>query len=279
MQKIIVEDVVRVLHSWAPAVLAESWDNVGLIVGHSSRPVQQIMTCLTLTPDVADEAISKGADLVVSHHPLLFRPVQQLTSNSDEGELLLKLIEGGVAVYSPHTSYDSAFDGINQQLAELFGLKSVQPLREIQLDEDELKDFDGDGDTDDLIGSGRWGHLAEAISLKQLLATIKQKLNVENLQFVGSVDNTVQRVGIACGSAAEFMTDAKRKRCDVLVTGEARFHACLEARSLGINLVLAGHYATERPAMQVLADRLASYFPQVDVWASSVESDPLQWDC
>ena len=106
---------------------------------------------------------------------------------------------------------------------------------------------------------------------------VKQALQIDHTWFVGDTASKIRRVGIACGAAAEFMDDAARHDCDVLLTGEARFHACLEARTRGIALVLPGHYPTERPAMESLAERLANQFPDLNVWASSVEADPVQW--
>ncbi|MCP4507454.1 MAG: Nif3-like dinuclear metal center hexameric protein, partial [Fuerstiella sp.] len=112
-----VSDVIAFLEKFAPPALAEDWDNVGLLVGREAVVVQQVMTCLTLTPDVGAEAVRRGVQLVVSHHPVLFRGTKKITDATSEGRMLLQLIENGLAVYSPHTSFDSAELGINQQLA------------------------------------------------------------------------------------------------------------------------------------------------------------------
>ncbi|WP_299465896.1 Nif3-like dinuclear metal center hexameric protein [uncultured Gimesia sp.] len=126
-----VAEIQDYLAHLAPPDLAESWDNVGLLTGDPAQKVEQILTCLTLTPDVAAEAISAGADLIICHHPILFRPVQQITSASIEGKMLLDLIQTKIAVYSPHTSYDSAERGINWQLAQLLGLEEIGILRPV----------------------------------------------------------------------------------------------------------------------------------------------------
>ncbi len=260
----IVSDIVNFLEGFAPPELAEDWDNTGLLVGADGDEVTSIMTCLTLTPDVAAEAIEKQAGLIVTHHPILFRGVQQITGRNSEGQMLLDLIRAGVAVYSPHTSYDSALAGINQQLAESLGLSDIKPLRP----NEEAKPA---------IGSGRYGGLPAAMTLGELIERVKPIVQVEQTWYVGDLAKSVQRVGIACGSAAEFMRDAATSGCDVLLTGEARFHSCLEARTLDIALILPGHYATERPAMESLAQRLTAEFPTLPVWASESESDPLSW--
>ncbi|MEW4529712.1 Nif3-like dinuclear metal center hexameric protein [Maioricimonas sp. JC845] len=265
-----IHDVVTWLEGFAPLELAEDWDNVGLLLGDTRRPAKRIMTCLTLTLDVAEEAIREQVDLVVSHHPILFRPVQRLTFATAEGELVQRLIAAGISVYSPHTAFDSAADGINAGLSRLFGLADVQPLRP-------AAGTDSSESGTETLGSGRFGRLPEATDLAGFLELVKEKLGVSHLQFVGDPGRRIEQVAVACGSAAEFLRDAARLGCDVLLTGEARFHACLEARDLEIAMVLPGHYASERPAVEELAGRIGQQFNNLDVWASRVESDPVKW--
>lgn len=268
-----VQQVCDFLRSLAPLALAEDWDNVGLLVGDEHGAARRVMTCLTLTPDVAEEAVREGAELIVTHHPVLFHPVGRLTSDTSEGRTLLRLIAAGVAVYSPHTAFDSAADGINRQLAELFDLQDVAPLRPTSAR--------GPGDDParsvGALGAGRLGRLARATTLGAFVALVKERLGVAGVCYVGDGDRRIDRIAIACGSAAEFVPDAKAQGCDVLLTGEARFHACLEAREAGMALVLSGHYATERPGVERLAQRLAVEFPGLAVWASRDETDPVQW--
>src|SRR5688500_14445106 len=111
-----IQHICDFLAEFAPPPLAEDWDNIGLLVGDAGRPVRRIMTCLTVTAASAEEAVQEGADLVVSHHPLPFRPLKQITSQSTVGQLLLRLIAAGIAVHSSHTAFDSAATGINQRL-------------------------------------------------------------------------------------------------------------------------------------------------------------------
>lgn len=373
-----IADLVAFLERFAPPALAEEWDNVGLLTGDRQRETHSILTCLTLTPDVAREAIDRKAGLIVSHHPILFRPVQRITADDADGRVLLDLISAGIAVYSPHTAYDSAADGINEQLARNLGLTQIEPLRPLPaaeqckivcfvprshlaavqealwtagagvIDEYSKCSFvvDGAGSfegsaasnpavgqaqqfeevaearvevvcparlvpealcqmrsahpyeepacdvyplkaTDARRGSGRMGLVANSesaekaaaagIRLSDLLSLMKMKLPVSNLPFVGDLQQPIRRVAIACGSGGEFLSSAIAKKCDVLLTGEARFHTCLEARGAGVGLVLAGHYATERPAMEYLAARLSREFPGISACASEVERDPIQW--
>ena len=130
LKMVSVNEVCQVLQQLAPLSSEESWDNVGLLLGRAERPVNRIMTCLTLTPNVAFEAIGRNVQMIVTHHPVMFRAVKSITGETLEGRLLLDLIEAGIAVYSPHTAFDNADEGINQWLAESFGLALIEPLRQ-----------------------------------------------------------------------------------------------------------------------------------------------------
>jgi dinuclear metal center YbgI/SA1388 family protein len=257
-----ISDVFAFLRELAPLELAESWDNVGHLWGDAQIAVSRVMTCLTLSPDLAEEAIRGRAELIVVHHPILFRPVQRLTQETPEGRMLLALARQGVTVYCAHTAYDNAPEGINHQLADRLGLEAVGPLR-----------FPNSADQHP--GIGRMGRLPQARSLAELLAEVERQLGVAELQFVGPQDTRVERVAIACGSGGEFIEDALQQGCQVLLTGEARFHSCVEARERGLGLILLGHFASEQPAMQRLADQIRQRFPTLEVWSSRVECDPL----
>ena len=260
-----LSEIIAFFDQFAPRELSEDWDNVGLLLGDRLAGVQKILTCLTLTPDIAAEAIEDGIDLIVSHHPILFRAVKRITADTTDGRMILNLIAASVSVFSPHTRYDSAVGGINQQLAELLELIDIRVIRPL------------DPAIPDSNGAGRYGSLPQPASLGEFAVLVRDRLKLAHVQFSGDPDQTLRTVGVACGSAAEFMSDAQQLGCDALLTGEARFHACLEAQSRRIGLVQAGHYGTERPAMENLASILGNEFPQLEVTASAVERDPVQW--
>jgi dinuclear metal center YbgI/SA1388 family protein len=371
-----IADIVAFLERFAPLDLAEEWDNVGLLAGDRGRETQAVLTCLTLTPEVAREAIERRAGLVVTHHPVLFRAVKRLTADDPQGAMLLEMIAAGIAVYSPHTAYDSAAEGINQQLARRLGLTEIEPLRPLPtpgrckivcfvprshlapvqealwsagagvIGEYSKCRFvvDGTGTFEgsevarpaagqaqqfeevaearlevvcperlvpealrrlraahpyeepacdvyplqaDAVrrGSGRTGLLAATDAagapvrhtLADFVELVKTRLAVAEAPFAGDPHQLIARVAVACGSGGEFLSAAVSRKCDVLLTGEARFHTCLEARASGTGLVLAGHYATERPAMEHLAAVLTREFPGLIAWASQSERDPIEW--
>ena len=244
--------------------LAEDWDNVGLLVGDSSRGVSRVMTCLTATSEVVDEAVEERADLIITHHPLPFRPLKRITADDTVGSILLTVIQAGIAVFSPHTAFDSAEEGINRRLADGLGVRRAEPLVPLENDPQGL-------------GAGRYGQLDRPTPLAEVGGRLKQLVDVDRLRMVGRPDRTVHSVAVACGAAGEFLASAHRAGCDLLVLGEATFHTCLEARALDVALLLPGHYASERFAVEGLAELLAKRLPAIQVWASRAESDPLDW--
>jgi dinuclear metal center YbgI/SA1388 family protein len=361
-----IGDVIDHLEQFAPPSLPADWDNVGLLLGDRKGTVERIMTCLTVTPETAEEAVRSGAQLVVTHHPVLFRAVKRLTSDTAEGQMLLSFLRAGVAVYSPHTALDNTQGGINDLIARRLGLTSVEPLRRQaggpqfkvvvfvpDADLGRVSDamfaagagrigqysqcsfrlagtgtFFGSEATNPTVGqkgrreevaewrlevvcpaeslenvvramrrshsyeepafdvyplqsmpsggAGRIGRLPAAAPLEQIAQRAKDALHANLVQMVGAPDRIVERVAVVCGAGGEFLPDALWAKADVFLTGEMRFHDCLAARSQGLALLLAGHYATERLGVEELAGQLQIRWPELTVWAARTESDPVQ---
>jgi dinuclear metal center YbgI/SA1388 family protein len=253
--------IAAFLEEIAPIRLAEEWDNVGLLVGRRERDVKKLMTCLTVTPESAAEAIEAGVDLIVTHHPMPFRPVQQVTDDTTVGRILLDLIAANIAIYSSHTAFDSAAGGVNDRIAAGLDLCDILPL---------IPHSEGQG-------AGRRGRLEKPIALGDLGKRLKAFLSIEHLQVVGQPERIIHSVAIGCGAADELLGAAQENGCDAMILGEARFHTCLEAQATGMGLLLPGHYASERFAMVCLANILGREFPDVEVWASRRENDPIEW--
>lgn len=261
---VTTRDICEFLESLAPLELAEDWDNVGLLVGRRDQDVRKVMTTLTVTPESVSEAVKEEVDLIVAHHPLPFRPLARLTDDTVPGRLLLDLIGRRIAVYSPHTAFDSAADGINQQLANRLQLTETKPLVPC-------------ADHPSGLGSGRYGKLIHASQLGHVANCVRSILLLGHLRMVGDPTRLISLVAVACGSGGQLLDAAHGNECDLLLTGETNFHTCLEAQAIGVALLLTGHYASERFAVEVLARKIAEKFCDIQVWASRHESDPLQW--
>ena len=194
----------------APLALAESWDNVGLLVGDRRTTLSRAMTCLTLSPHVVAEAVQQSADLVIAHHPLPFKPLSKITSDTLTGSMLLDLISGGVAVYSAHTAFDSAAAGINQTWAQRLGLQSIAPLVE----------SDVGSEVENSLGSGRWGELPEPLDVEQLIARASDA-KWEQVEAVGECEEYRAEIGDDHGTALVYE--------DTLVHGSMLAEQCSDA--------------------------------------------------
>ncbi len=260
---ISVEKIVQWMSELAPLHLSEAWDNTGLLLGDPSRAVERVMTCLTLSEDCVGEAVDREADLVVSHHPLPFHPLAKITTTEETGRRVWELASHAISVYSPHTAWDSAEHGINAQLAAAVGAVDSRPL--IPRPEPELA----------MVGTGRLASLAPAISFQELVRLLKSRIPAARLRGV-TTDRPIASVALACGSGGSLVEHAVQAGADVLVTGEATYHACLEAKASGMGVLMLGHFASERFAMERLASRLQAAFPTTVVWAAQCESDPVR---
>lgn len=223
----------------APLELAEDWDNVGLLAGHPDREVERVLCALDLTPDVVAEAVERDCQLVVTHHPILFRGRKNLCETDAEGRMLCALVRANLSMIALHTNYDNAHPGVNDALAGRLGLQSVEALENgMRL-----------GETD--LGT-----------LSALEARVSEALSAPVRRY-GAPDAPVRRVAVLGGSGGGFAEQARQAGADCYVTGEISYHAGLDAAQNGLCVLEAGHGPTERPgilalscALQRAADRV-----------------------
>ena len=243
-----LKEIYGYLKELAPLELAEDWDNPGLLVD-CGRPVERILTCLDITGPVVREAQEKGCDLVVSHHPVIFRPLKAL----QEGQVPCLLLKAGISAICMHTNLDAAPGGVNDTLAQRMGLREVEPFAE---------------------GMGRIGWINE-MSAHQLAQETARVLHARVQWADGG--KPIRRLALITGSGGSMLEDAIRAGADALLTGEASHHAALDALAAGVTLVAAGHYATEFPVAQTLATRLGDRFRNLEVLVSETDRDPYHY--
>lgn len=271
-----VKDIAEWMESLAPLRLSAEWDNTGLLLGDSQREVKRVMTCLTLTPESVEEAVIGSADLVISHHPLPFRPLKKITADDSTGRMLWQLASAGVSVYCPHTAWDSAANGINAQLASRLNLKKVLPLI---AEKPRIQSAVGDSESDshsnrETLGTGRAGDLEREHSLAEVAELISRTVPHCRPRVVDA-GHTIVRVGIVCGSGGSLIEAAVGNECDLFLTGEATFHQCLEAKGAGLSMLMIGHFASEKFAMDRLAGLCKTEFSDLEAWGSVNETDPV----
>ena len=238
-----VAEIMNVMEAWAPKRLAESWDNPGLLVGSPARRVTKVMTCLDVLESTADEAIEKGCGLIIAHHPVIFRGQKHLRTDLPLGRLLQKLLANDIPVIAAHTNLDITDGGVNDVLAERIGLQSLKPFVIT--------------DTGDSLG--RVGETEVPLSLREFAEEVRERLGADHVRLVRPFDEKekpIRKVALCSGSGAEFIDKAVFAGANVYVTGDVKYHDAQKAVQQGINVIDAGHFATEFPVVKVLADYL-----------------------
>lgn len=258
-----VNDILNFVETLAPRELKMDWDNVGLNCGHADRPVHRILVALDPFEHVCREAKEIGADLLVTHHALIWKP-GFITDRDTQGRNTLFLIENGIAHINAHTNLDCAPGGVNDTLAETLGLQDIQVVSPAGTDE-QGRDY----------GLLRMG-VTEQQDLCTFMAAVKEKLGCAGLRYV-NCGKPVHKVAVGGGACAGFMAQAVSAGCDTFVTADVRYNQFWDAQDLGINLIDAGHFHTENPVCQVLADKIARQFPELTVIISKNHRDTMNF--
>ncbi len=259
-----VGDVLQLIESLAPRYMKMDWDNVGLLCGSSKQPVTKILVALDPFEHVCKEASDIGAQLIVTHHPLIFRPLHALTDDTATSRGILHLCSHGISAINAHTNLDCAPGGVNDVLACTLGLKNVQVIHPEGVDE-----------------AGRpWGLLrcgeVSQQSLEDFLSVVKENLHCEGLRYAdGGV--SVHKVAVGGGSCAGEMQDALDAGCDTFVTADIKYNQFWDAKEMGLNLIDAGHFPTENPVCAYLAEQLSSAFPEIAVEISKTHADCMKF--
>ena len=348
-----------------PLNLAYDWDNVGLLVGDSNQDINKIMVVLEANEKVIDEAIEKNVDLIITHHPFIFSKLNKLVTTDFKGNLIYKLIRNNISIYSMHTNFDIAFDGLNDYFVEMLnlqnskilditnketlyklavyvpkthvdsvriaignagaghlgnykecsfsiegegrfkpceganpyigkegGLESVHeikietivtqrvlgrvisamlkshPYEEVAYD---LYKLENKGPS---VGLGRYGKLNESITLKELCLDLKSKLNMEHIRVVGDLDDKINKVAIVTGSGADMVKKAYKAGCDVLITGDMKYHDAQDSIDMGMKVIDCGHFDTEKVFTDIMFDYISDNF-ELDVIKSEVNLNPF----
>ncbi len=264
-----IQKIYNFLCDFAPPQLAESWDNIGLQVGNLQDEVSKALISLDLTEEVLWEAVDKDAHLVITHHPLFFKPIQCLDDSQVTTRLARLASNMDITVLSFHTNLDATQNGLNDLLAKQLGLKNCAALIASQ-DPKKPK-----------AGLGRVGKLSKKISLQDLLEKISSKLKLDNIRYAGSPNHQVQKVAVMTGSGAGFFNEALAAGADVLVTGDLKYHQALDAIAQGICIIDIGHFAGEIGMVQLVAEKLKAWAKKqqytLEVFETQSQSDPIKY--
>ena len=248
------KDILQFIESIAPTELKMDWDNVGLLCGRGDKEVRTVLVALDPFPHVCDEAIEVGADLLVTHHPLIFEGLKAVTDQTTVGQAIMKLIGNDITAINAHTNLDCAEGGVNDTLAQQLELTDVS-----------------------VIGSE---HLLRAGNYESTLPTflehIKAKLGCQGLRYVDG-GKPVSRVAVGGGSCGSELMEVIDAGCDTFVTADIKYNQFWDAKAFGINLIDAGHFQTENPVCAVLAEKIQAAFPEIKVILAKKHSDCMKF--
>ena len=253
----LCSNVMELIEQIAPPHTALSFDNIGLLVGSKNMQLQSILLALDITNNVIDEAIHLGANLIITHHPFIFSSIKNITTNSHVGRMAIKLIKNDIAVFTAHTNLDISSIGTNATLFDMLNLTNKRLILEE-------------------IGLGLIGSTAPT-TLEAYATYVRDLFKVESMRYIGEKNHKICTVGISTGAFDRTIINiAKDKNCDVLITGDVKYHDAHEAIASGLALIDATHYATENIVLPSLKKYLKAHMPSVKVAISTVNLQPFR---
>ncbi|MDR1560132.1 MAG: Nif3-like dinuclear metal center hexameric protein [Clostridiales bacterium] len=255
-----VNDIVEYLERLAPPSAALEWDNSGLLIGERDKPVRRILVAL----DCTDEAVLADVDLIITHHPLIFRPIKSVTSDSALGRRIITLIRRGVSLYSSHTNLDIADGGVNDALFNALGLIDKEPLMPPDSDE---------------AGLGRVGSLPAPSPLDEFAGFVGKTLGIRHIRYFGNPSTIISRAGLICGSGSghEYFKEASAKGCQAYITGDIKYHDVQDALEMGLCLIDATHLGSEILIVDKLVEYLRGGFPKAEIRAAEFDKRMEGW--
>ena len=284
-----LKDLMELLEEVAPAELAESWDNPGLQVGFLDQRIERLVLSLDPTLQAVQFATSERAQLLLTHHPLIFRPVSTIRDGEYPGGVVYEAIRRGISVVAMHTNLDAAHEGINAILADLLALEQVEPLsapgagegvKSGALASRAIAAEQKEGKSSENAGLGRIGNLKRPCKLSEFISRAKKSLRLKTVRVVGEDKVVIKRVAVVGGSGGSLIREAWMKGADLLVTGDVSYHQAREAEFLDLAVIDGGHFATETVAFREfgrqLGKQIAARGWKIQVLFNEEEKDPLR---
>lgn len=252
--------VIESLERLSPPSFAESWDNVGLLAGRRDKAVEKICIALDATDEVVEEAVRKGADMLLTHHPLIFSAIKRVNADDFIGRRIVKLLQNDISYYAMHTNFDVM--GMADAAADEMGLKDRQVL-DITYEDEIAKE-----------GIGRYGKLPQVMSLEECASYVKEVFRLESVKIYGEPGRAVECAAISPGSGKSMIKPAIAAGAEVLITGDIEHHEGLDAMAQGLMVIDAGHYGIEKIFVPYMAEYMQREFPRLEVFAAR-EKNPF----
>ncbi|MGL4850034.1 MAG: Nif3-like dinuclear metal center hexameric protein [Clostridium sp.] len=258
---ILIKDVINKMEEFAPSRIKEDFDNVGLMVGDRDGSVTKVLLALDCTMDVINEAIEKKCELIITHHPLIFKKPNRIVTGDLLGEKIITLIKNNISVYSSHTNLDSAKDGINKEIVTKLGFSDSAIM---------------DKGVEEGVGIGRFISLKEPIKAEELINSIKKNLELEKLKgTIGKKE--INNIAIINGSGASYFNKAYEMGADCIISGDVSYHYMLDYKELGLTIIDAGHFNTEWLVFLDVMKKATKDINTVEFLISENTKDPYEF--
>ena len=255
-----VKDIIRVIEEFAPLSLQEGWDNSGLCIGSPEDVVSSVLLGLDCTPELVDEAIACGADMIVTHHPLIFSGLKKISPDNPVGEAVIKAIKAGISIYAAHTSADKVIAGVSGAMAARLGLEDVQIL-----------DEEGEG-----TGLGVVGNLPEPLSAEEAVKLVKKSFGLKAMRASKPVDGKISRVAMCGGSGGSLIGAAMKSGAQLYISGDISYHNFFTRE--GFMIMDIGHYESEIEIVDILFSLIKKNFPTFAVRITqNINSNPIYY--
>lgn len=256
-----VKDIIKIMEDFAPVNLKEDFDNVGLMVGDKEKEVKKVLLSLDCTLEVIEEAKQKSVDLIITHHPIIFRKPSSITTDTLIGKKIIELIKNDISVYSSHTNLDSASGGLNETIVNILGYESKELI------ESNKNARNGNE------GLGRIIRLDKAIGLDDLVKVVKEKLNIQGLKIVKASEE-VKNIAVINGSGSDFIDIAYKRGADCIITGDTTYHYASDYKELGVSIIDTGHFLSEWIVFLEVIKKLQDKLKDIEIIVSEHSNDP-----
>ena len=255
-----VKDIIKVIEDFAPLAIQEGWDNSGLCVGSPDDEVSSVLLALDCTPELVDEAVSCGADMIVTHHPLIFSGLKRISLDDMVGNVVIKAVKAGISIYAAHTNADKVLEGVSGAMAARLGLHHVSVL-----------DEDGEG-----TGLGAVGDLPEPMSAEQALAFVKERFGLKVVKSSRPVECMISRIAMCGGSGGSLIGAAKKAGAQLYISGDISYHNFFTQD--GFMIMDVGHYESEIDIVEILFSLIKKNFPTFAVRITqNINSNPIYY--
>ena len=256
-----LNQIIDAMEQMAPVCLKEDFDNVGLMVGDKMAMVKKVLLALDCTLEVIEEAKELKADLIITHHPLIFNRPKSITTDTLQGKKIIELIKNNINLYSSHTNLDSAFGGLNQTIVEMLGFESNEIL-----EKSKITSYGN-------VGLGRMIRLETEMNLKDLIDTVKSKLKINTLRVVEG-NRKIKNIAVINGSGQSFIKQAVNEGADCIITGDTTYHFALDYKEMGVTIIDTGHFGSEWLVFLETMKKIKNQFKEIEFIESKKVEDP-----